>query len=125
MKKQDNVNLKLNSQQNIIIRNLLRSLGLNPNHKGSILIIKAVQLVSSSDDEFVIIDNIYKDLTKYYVNLNIQQIKMTIKYALDHRIEEKTIKNFEKIFGFEYDEYIFTNKNFIEELSRVININVS
>ncbi len=125
MKKQDNVSIKLNNNQNIIIRNILRSLGLNPNHKGSILIIKAVQLVSSSDNDFIIIDNIYKELVKYYININVQQVKITIKYALDHRIEEKTIKNFEKIFGFEYDEYIFTNKNFIEELSRIINNNIS
>ena len=32
---------------------------------------------------------------------------MTIKYAIDHRIEEKTVKNFKRIFGFDYDEYIF------------------
>ena len=28
--------------------------------------------------------------------------------------------NFESIFGYEYDEELFTNKDFLEELTRVI-----
>ena len=121
MKKQDySAKVKIDSKQNITVRNILRSLGLNTSHKGTILIIKAVQFVSASDTDFIVINDIYKLLVQYYKNLNIKQVKMTIKYALDHRIEEKSAKNFESIFGFEYDEYFFTNKCIIEEIARII-----
>ncbi len=30
------------------------------------------------------------------------------------------MQNFKEIFGYEYDEEIFTNKDFLEELARVI-----
>ncbi len=108
-----------NSQQNIIVRNILRSLGLNLSLKGSILIIKAVQIVSADNTDFIVINDIYKILAKEYKEykeFNEKQIQMNIKYALDNRYEQKSIKNFELIFGFEYDEYIFTNKCIIEEI---------
>ncbi len=114
------IDFKFDSKQDIIIRNILRSLGLNISHKGTILLIKAIQIAVKVNSEFIIIDNIYKLLSNYYKTFNTSQIKMTIKYALDHRNEQKAIKNFENIFGFEYDEYIFTNKNFIEEILRII-----
>lgn len=110
----------VNPQQNIIVRNILRSLGLNLSLKGSILIIKAVQIVSANNMDFIIINDIYKMLSKEYKGLNEKQIQMTIKYALDNRYEQKSIKNFEMIFGFEYDKYIFTNKCIIEEIARII-----
>ncbi len=109
-----------NSQQNIIVRNILRSLGLNLSLKGSILIIKAVQIVSANNTDFIVINDIYKILAKEYKCFNEKQIQMNIKYALDNRYEQKSIQNFEIIFGFEYDEYIFTNKCIIEEIARVI-----
>ena len=89
-------------------------------HKGTILLIEAIKYVYNSNTEFIIIDNIYSLIKENYKSFNISQIKMTIKYAIDHRIEEKTVKNFKRIFGFDYDEYIFTNKNIIEEIARII-----
>lgn len=113
-------NLKTNNKQYVIIRNILRSLGLNTTHKGTILLIEAIQYVHNSNTEFIIIENIYSLINEHYKSFNTSQIKMTIKYAIDHRVEEKSIKNFKRIFGFEYDEYIFTNKNIIEEIARII-----
>ena len=55
-----------------------------------------------------------------YNNITPKQVKNDISYALNSRVEEKTIKNFEKVFGFEYDEYLFTNKTIIEEVCRVV-----
>ncbi|MGN1298879.1 MAG: hypothetical protein ACI4UE_02715 [Candidatus Scatovivens sp.] len=47
-------------------------------------------------------------------------IKVSFSYAINSRIEEKSKDNFEKIFGFEYDEHLFTNKIIIEEIARII-----
>ncbi|WP_304969911.1 hypothetical protein, partial [Romboutsia ilealis] len=73
-----------------------------------------------SNDEFYILENIYNEIAKNYTSFNSAQIRNAIKYSLDHRNENLSIKNFEKIFGFKYDEYIFTNKSFIEEFVRII-----
>lgn len=112
-------NNSISSNQILKIYNILRSLGLNTSHKGTKLLNKAIQYVLTGNDEFITIEKIYKSIGKYY-NLNTLQIKIEIKYALDYRNENKTIKNFESIFGFEYDEFIFTNKLFIEEIARII-----
>ena len=103
----------------------MRLLGLRGSSKGTILINKAIQIIIKNDYEYVVIKDIYKEISRDINNVNVEQIRVAIKYALDNRNESKSIKNFEKIFGYEYDEETFTNKNFIEELSRVININVS
>ena len=42
-----------------------------------------------------------------------------IGYALNSRNERLSKKNFEKIFGYEYDSFIFTPKNFIDELINI------
>lgn len=109
----------------IEIHNALRLLGLRGSSKGTTLINKAIQIIIKNNYEYVVIKDIYKEISKGINNVNVEQIRVAIKYALDNRNESKSIKNFEKIFGYEYDEETFTNKNFIEELSRVINNNVS
>ena len=113
---------KLNNQSYIKSRNILRSLGINIAHKGSIFLICAIQIVVTNNYDYIVLEDIYSLIAKKYKNTNIYQIKNTIKYAIDHRIEEKAINNFEKIFGFEYDEYFFTNKNIIEEISNIIQL---
>lgn len=107
-------------QQVLSINNKLRSLGLNPTLKGTKFINKAIQLLIISNDEFYVLENIYNEIAKNYTSFNSAQIRNAIKYSLDHRNENLSIKNFEKVFGFEYDEYIFTNKSFIEEFTRII-----
>ena len=94
-------------QQVLSINNKLRSLGLNPTLKGTKFINKAIQLLIISNDEFYILENIYNEIAKNYTSFNSAQIRNAIKYSLDHRNENLSIKNFEKIFGFKYDEYIF------------------
>lgn len=48
--------------------------------------------------------------------MNKFQIRRSIQYAIDSRDIKKCEKNFEKIFGYEYNESIFANKNFVEEI---------
>lgn len=110
----------ISSTQVLSINNKLRSLGLNPALKGTKFINKAIQLLITSDNEFYILEDIYNEIANNYPSFNSAQIRNAIKYSLDHRNENLSIKNFERIFGFEYDEYVFTNKSFIEEFTRII-----
>lgn len=48
------------------------------------------------------------------------KLENAIKYAIDNRNEQKSIANFENIFGYKYDKYYFTNKIIIEEISRIV-----
>ena len=116
-------NIVINSKDIITIFNILRSIGLNTSHRGTKYINKAIQLITISDNDIVIIENIYNSISTIYGNITSKQVKNDISYALKSRNEEKTETNFEKIFGFEYDEYYFTNKTIIEEIARIIKIN--
>lgn len=104
---------------NIIIYNTIRKLGFRPNHCGTIFILKAVELVKQKYD-IVIINDVYIEIAKSSAKFSPEQIRVAIKYAIDHRNEEKTINNFKEIFGYDYDEEIFTNKDLIEEIARII-----
>lgn len=111
-----------NPKQIIKIYNTLRSLGLNMSLKGSKFLNKAIQIMITCNNEFITSNDIYSMISKEYCHSTPKQIKNHITYSLNSRIKEKSIKNFKNIFGFEYDEYIFTNKNFIEEISHIIKI---
>jgi len=50
----------------------------------------------------------------------VYKLENAIKYAMNNRNEQKSIANFEKIFGYKYDRYYFTNKIIIEEIARVV-----
>lgn len=52
--------------------------------------------------------------------LIVYKLENAIKYAMNNRNEQKSIANFEKIFGYKYDRYYFTNKIIIEEIARVV-----
>lgn len=104
---------------NLIIYNILRKLGLRPNHRGIVFIMQAIQIVQQKDDIFLIND-VYIEISKNSKTFTPLQIRKSIQYALKNRNEKKSKNNFESIFGYEYDEDIFTNKDFIEELTRTI-----
>ena len=114
-----NTNTIISSRQVILIFNILRDIGLNTTYKGTKYINKAVQLLYSMNNDIVVLEDIYNSIANYY-GTTPKQVKNAISYSLNSRINEKTMKNFEKIFGFEYDVYYFTNKNIIEEIARLI-----
>lgn len=116
-----NESIVLNSKQIITIFNILRAIGLNTSHRGTKYINKAVQIIAVSNNDIIVIKDVYKSIAKLYGNITPKQVKNDISYALNSRQEEKTIKNFERIFNFEYDKYYFTNKNIIEEIVHIIN----
>lgn len=112
----------INPKQVITIFNILRSIGLNTSHRGTKYLNKAIQIVIKSNNDIIIAEDIYKSVAGIYGNITPKQVKNDISYALNSRAEEKTVKNFEKIFGFEYDQYYFTSKNIIEKISRIVNV---
>ena len=112
----------ISSKYTILIYNILRELGFIPTLKGTKLLNKAIQIVINSGNEFIVIEDIYNQIALNYEGFNSMQIRNAIKYAIDTRNEQKSISNFEKIFGYKYDRYYFTNKIIIEEIARVINI---
>lgn len=114
-----NIN-KITPKQVICIRNILRDLGLSTSLKGTTLLNKAIQIVIINDNEFIVLEEVYESISHSYKDMNSVQIRMAIKYALDNRNKNKSKKNFERIFGFEYDEFYFTNKTIIEEIARIV-----
>ena len=126
METKSNIELNKNTQKLIFrIRNILRLLGLNSSIRGTVLLNKAIRVILEKkiNEDYFIGNEIYMELTKYYKELSFIQIKTYIQYALDHRDINKSKKNFEKIFGFEYDNYYFTSKRFLEEICENLLIN--
>lgn len=115
-------NIVINPKQIITIFNILRDIGLNTSHRGTKYINKAVQILIASYNDIVTINDIYSNIANYYGNITPKQVKNNIYYALSSRDEKKSEKNFEKLFGFEYDQYYFTNKIIIEEITRIMKV---
>ena len=119
---QTKINIAIKPKQIITIFNILRDIGLNTSHRGTKYINKAVQILITTDNDIIKAKDIYNSISNYYSNITPKQVKNDISYALNSRIEEKAKKNFEKVFGFEYDQYYFTNKTIIEEIARVVKV---
>lgn len=101
------------------ITNILRSLGLNTSYVGTKLINKSIQYTIKNDIEFITLEKIYSYL-HYEYGFNIHSIRNNINYALTNRNKNLSMKNFEKVFGYEYYEKNFEPKIFIEEVSSVV-----
>ena len=119
---QTKINIAIKPKQIITIFNILRDIGLNTSHRRTKYINKAVQILVTTDNDIIKAKDIYNSISNYYSNITPKQVKNDISYALNSRIEEKAKKNFEKVFGFEYDQYYFTNKTIIEEIARVVKV---
>ena len=105
----------IDTRYTIVIYNILQKLGLIPTLKGTKLLIKAILIIINNQEEFIIFEDIYKQIALKYKTFNSVQIRNSIKYAIDNRNEQKSKANFEKVFGFEY-------KTIIEEIARVIKV---
>ena len=119
---QKNINIVIKPKQIITIFNILRDIGLNTSHRGAKYINKAVQILILADNDMIKAKDIYTSISNYYDNITPKQVKNDIAYALNSRVEEKTENNFKRVFGFEYDQYYFTNKIIIEEIARIIKL---
>ena len=110
-------NVKLDRKKlSFEIYNILRKLGIKTSNQGAKLIYLAIVIIINSDMEFIKLEDIYELISKQ----SKFQIRRAIQYAIDSRNKKRCEKNFEIIFGYEYDKSIFTNKSFVDELSRIV-----
>lgn len=82
-----------------------------------------ISIALSYGDESFFLEGIYRELSNKY-HLTSKYIKGAIQYSLDNRNVNLSEKNFEKIFGYEYNDYSFTNKELIQEIVRVIQFEI-
>ena len=113
------VNQKLSPTQILKITNTLRILGLKSSHIGTKLINKSIQHIISNNIDFFTLEEIYSYLHSIY-NFNERTIKSNINNAITNRDIKKSKNNFQKVFNYEYDNYTFEPKTFLEELTQII-----
>lgn len=109
----------IKANQILKIVNTLRLLGLRTSMNGTKIINKCVQHIITSKNEFYKLEDIFKEISIIYPELNPRKMRTEIRYALNNRNEKLSERNFEKVFGYEYDTFIFTPKNFIDEISNI------
>lgn len=111
------------SQKNqaIIVHNILRQIGLSSKLKGTKILLSAVMLALTCTDDFIILNDIYKQLS-YKYKLSPKYIENSISYSLKHLVGTGFKKNFEKIFDLKFSEDFYSNKTIIEEVTRVVKI---
>lgn len=109
---------------NINIRNNLRLLGFKSCNKSTKILAKTIFYIKTNRLELTGFNanEVYKAISKLYTNTTPKQIKDNINYALTYRNINKSKTNFYQVFKFDYTEEIFTNKNFLEEFSNIIEI---
>lgn len=109
---------------NINIRNNLRLLGFKSCNKSTKILAKTIFYIKTNRLELTGFNanDVYKAISKLYTNTTPKQIKDNINYALTYRNINKSKTNFYQVFKFDYTEEIFTNKNFLEEFSNIIEI---
>lgn len=120
-----NTNL-ITSTLALVISNKLRSLGIKTSNNGYKFLVRAItiKVIEYDDNDFSNFNTIYEKVSNRFNNTKTPiQIDDCIYYSINHRNNKLTKNNFEKVFGFEYDEFIFTNKNFIDEISSIIRYN--
>lgn len=114
-------NIKLDKKKLYFeIYNKLRLLGIKTSNYGAKLIYLAILIIINSNEELLIIKDVYSIISKQLGNVSTTQIRRSIQYTIDSRNKKKSENNFKMIFNFEYDETVFTNKAFIEELLYII-----
>ena len=84
-------------------------------------ILSVILIGYNSYDEIINFEKIYKEIAKKY-NVSPHTVRNSIQNSLNHRNYQLAKKNFESIFGYEYNEYTFVNKEFFEEILRVLSI---
>lgn len=120
-----NQSSNVNNQKKLVlfINHKLRSLGIKTSHKGYKLIIMAIQLKLKEEYEFLKLELIYELIGKT-INKTAKQVEDCIYYAITHRNYQISEKGFEKVFGYSYDETVFSNKEFFEEFINLLQLNV-
>jgi len=106
---------------NVNVFNILKRLGIKSSNIGTKYIISTLLIGYKQYPNYLNMEKIYIQVANIY-HVSTQAVKTGIKYSLDHRDYMLAKKNFESIFGYEYNEYTFMNKEFFEEVFRVISV---
>ena len=61
----------ISSKYTIIIYNILQKLGLIPTLKGTKLLIKAILIIINSPEEFIVFEDIYKQISLKYKKISV------------------------------------------------------
>ncbi len=115
--------MKGEKNYNIKVYNILRHLGLCPKLKGTKILLSAIIVALNYKDDFIVVSDIYKQLSIQY-KISIKTIENSIAYSLKHLVHNKFEENFEKIIGIEFCEDYYSNKTIIEEITRIIKIEI-
>ena len=96
----------------------LKQLGFKSSLYGTKLLIKVILKASALDDYYTLND-IYSVISQE-TDLSINDISVLIFNSLNSRKKDISKKNFENIFGYEYNENDFKCKEFIENLVNLL-----
>lgn len=109
---------------NIKVYNILRQIGLCPKLKGTRILLSAILIALNYKDDFIVVSDIYKQLSIQY-EISTKTIENSIAYSLKHLVNNKFEENFKKIIGIEFCEDYYSNKTIIEEITRIIKIELT
>lgn len=107
-----------NNKQYYEIYKILKQLGFKSSLRGTKLLIRVVLKASALNDYYTLND-IYSVISKE-VHISKKDISVLIFNSLNNRKKDISKKNFENIFGYEYDENDFKCKEFIENIINII-----
>ena len=96
----------------------LKQLGFKSSLYGTKLLIKVILKASALDDYYTLND-IYSVISQE-TDLSINDISVLVFNSLNSRKKDISKKNFENIFGYEYNENDFKCKEFIENLVNLL-----
>lgn len=115
--------MKGEKNYNIKVYNILRQIGLCPKLKGTKILLSAILIALNYNDDFIVVSNIYKELSKIY-KTSTKTIENSIYYSLKHLVNNNYQDNFEAVFGIEFCEDYYSNKTIIEEITRILKIEI-
>lgn len=78
VKNYSKTNNLIDTKYTIIIYNILQKLGLIPILKGTKLLIQAILIIINSKEEFIVFEDIYKQIALKYKTFNSVQIRNSI-----------------------------------------------
>ena len=96
----------------------LKQLGFKSSLYGTKLLIKVILKASALDDYYTLND-IYSVISQE-TDLSVNDISVLVFNSLNSRKKDISKKNFENIFGYEYNENDFKCKEFIENLVNLL-----
>ena len=107
-----------NNKQYYKIYRILKQLGFKTNLCGTKLLIKVILKAYTLDDYYTL-NKIYTIISQE-THLSVNDISILIFNSINSRKKDISKKNFENVFGFEYDESNFKCKEFVENLVNIL-----